>query len=264
MALIEVNNTQLNYLMDGPEQGPVIMFSNSLASDLGMWDNQVTEMVAAGYRVLRYDSRGHGQSKVPDGPYSIEMLCDDAVGLLDRLGLDKVCFCGLSKGGMVGQMMGVKYPERLSALVLSSTSAYLGPPENWDEKIETVRSNGMQAVAEATIERWFTRDGQEKMPEEVEKVRRMILNTPVEGYCGSCAAIRDMDQRRTISSITLPTLVMVGEHDQGTPVEEAEFIHQQIKSSQLKIIKAAAHMVNIEQAEVFNRMILEFFNSIQV
>lgn len=260
MALIDVNNTQIHYRLDGPEQGPVIMFSNSLASNLSMWDNQISELTAAGYRILRYDSRGHGQSAVPQGPYSIEMLCNDAVGLLDQLGLDKVFFCGLSKGGMVGQMFGVKYPERLTALMLSSTSAYVGFPESWNERIDQVQSRGMQSVVEATIDRWFTQSGQERMPKEVGKIRKMILDTPVEGFCASCAAIRDMDQRKSITAISLPTLIVVGEHDQGTPVEETEFIHRQINSSQLQIIPEAAHMVNIEQANVFTRVLLEFVN----
>jgi 3-oxoadipate enol-lactonase len=261
MSLLNVNGTQLYYQLDGPEQGPTVMLSNSLASNLHMWDEQVPQLLEAGFRVLRYDSRGHGHSAVPDGPYSMEMLARDAVGLLDGLGLNKVVFCGLSKGGMVGQMLGVLYPDRLSALVLCSTSAHMSPPDTWNERIKTVREKGMAAVAEATIDRWFTKAGQELIPEKVESVRQMILNTPVQGFCASCEAIRDMDQREAIASINLSTLVVVGEHDQGTPVSHAQLIHERIPSSQLRIIPDTAHMLNIEQADVFNNMLLEFIRS---
>jgi 3-oxoadipate enol-lactonase len=259
--MIDVNQTQLYYELRGPEHAPVVMFSNSLASNLHMWDEQMSSLVEAGFRVLRYDSRGHGQSAVPNGPYSIDMLALDAVGLLDGLGLEKVFFCGLSKGGMVGQKLGVDYPERISALILCSTAAYMGPAQAWDERIKAVQENGMQAVVDATINRWFTPAGQQRLPERVETVRRMVLHTPVQGFCASCEAIRDMDQRETIASITLPTLVMVGEQDPGTTVSHAEFIHKHIASSKLQIIPDAAHMINMEQANMFTGFLLDFLHS---
>jgi len=261
MPFADVNATKIHYQFDGPEQGPVIMLSNSLASNLSMWDDQVFTFVEAGFRVLRYDSRGHGQSAVPPGPYSIEMLAQDAVGLLDSLGLDKVLFCGLSKGGMVGQMLGVRHAERLICLALCSTSAHMGPPEIWDERIKAVQDQGMQAVADATIDRWFTHAGQKCIPEKVEAVRQMVLNTPVQGFCASCEAIRDMDQRQAISCITLPTFVLVGEFDPGTTVSHAQLIQGQIAGSKLEVIKDAAHMINIEQAEACTSMLLDFFKS---
>jgi 3-oxoadipate enol-lactonase len=258
MPLTEVNRTTINYRFDGPEEGPVVMLSNSLASDLTMWDTQIPALVEAGYRVLRYDSRGHGQSAVPEGPYSIELLADDAVGLMDALGLEKVQFCGLSKGGMVGQMLATQYGDRLHSLVLSSTSAYMSLREIWDERIKTVRKSGMKAVVDATIDRWFTKAGQDRLPSDVEKARRLILNTPVNGFCACCAAIRDMDQRDSIRSVSTRTLVVVGEHDPGTPVSAAELIHKRIASSELRIISDAAHFVNVEKASVFNDALLEF------
>ena len=258
MPFAEVNGTKLHYRFDGPEQGPVVMLSNSLASDLTMWKFQAPALVEAGYRVLRYDSRGHGHSAVPEGPYSIEMLTADAVSLMDGLGLDKVHFCGLSKGGMIGQMMGTQYGDRLISLTLSSTATYMAPKEIWDERIETVRKGGMAVVVDATIDRWFTKAGQTNLASSVEKVRRVILNTPVEGFCACCAAIRDMDQRETIRDVIAPTLVMVGEHDFGTPVSAAEHIHQKITSSSLMIIPDAAHFVHMEQSSIFNRALLKF------
>ena len=261
MPAVDVNRTTINYRFDGPEQGQVVMLSNSLASDLAMWDSQVPDLVKAGYRVLRYDSRGHGRSAVPHGPYTIEMLAGDAVGLLDALGLDKIHFCGLSKGGMVGQMLGIQNAGRLLSLVLSSTSAYIGPRKIWDEFIETVRNNGMSAVVDATIDRWFTKKGQARLSSDVEKFRRSILETPIDGFCACCAAIRDMDLRDSISSISNRTLVIVGEHDLGTPVSESELIHERIASSVLTVIPDAAHLVNVEKADVFNDKLIKFINN---
>ena len=234
------------------------MLSNSLATNLAMWDYQFPALVEAGYRMLRYDSRGHGRSAVPSGPYSMEMLAADAIGLLDSLNLEKVHFCGLSMGGMVGQMLGARYGNRLLSLTLSSTSSYISPRELWDERIGAVRKQGMDAVADATIERWFTKTGRERLSADVEKIRQAILSTPVDGYCACCAAIRDMDLRDTICSISNRTLIMVGEHDQGTPVSSAELIHRSISSSELEIIPRAAHFANVEQAHVFNGHLLEF------
>ncbi|MEJ2658833.1 MAG: 3-oxoadipate enol-lactonase [Desulfobacterales bacterium] len=261
MPFADVNKTTLHYRLDGPEQGPVVMLSNALAADLAMWEFQVPALVQAGYRVLRYDSRGHGYSAVIEGPYSIEMLAADAVGLMDALDLEKVHFCGLSKGGMVGQMLGTNYGDRLMSLTLSSTAAYMAPKQIWDERIETVRKHGMAIVADATIDRWFTKAGQNRLASAVERIRRTILNTPVEGFCACCAAIRDMDQRETIRSVSTRTLVMVGEHDSGTPVEAAEFIHQGITSSELKVISDAAHFAQMEQSKIFNAALLKFIKN---
>ena len=258
MPFAEVNGTKLHYRFDGPEQGPVVMLSNALASDLTMWEFQVPALVEAGYRILRYDSRGHGHSSVSEGPYSIELLTADAAGLMDALDLNKVHFCGLSMGGMIGQMLGTQYGDRLISLTLSSTAAFMAPKEIWDERIETVRKSGMAVVVDATIDRWFTKAGQRHLASSVEKVRRVILNTPVKGFCSCCAAIRDMDQRETIRTISTPTMVMVGEHDSGTPVSAAEYIHQGISSSALTIIHDAAHFVHMEQSSMFNHALLNF------
>lgn len=259
MPVADVNQTRLNYQLEGPKQGQVIMFCNSLASNLGMWDLQVRELLQAGYQVLRYDTRGHGSSAVPAAPYSLDMLCKDAVGLLDYLGLEKVYFCGLSLGGMLGQLLGINYPQRLQALLLSSTAAYLGPAQMWEERMQTARSQGMQPLVQPTIDRWFTQDGQQRLPKQVERFKNMIQNTPVEGFCGCCAAIRDMDLREAISTITIPAMLVAGELDQGTPVNEARFIQEKIPSAQLQVIPQTAHMLNVEQADKFNSILLEFF-----
>jgi 3-oxoadipate enol-lactonase len=264
MPLAHVNSTAIYYRLNGPEKGKVAMLSHSLAADITMWENQMPALIEAGYRVLRYDSRGQGSSAVPPGPYSIEVLAEDAVGLMDALGLEKVHFCGISMGGMVGQMLGARHPERLCSLTLSSTAAILSPREIWDERIEMVRGSGIESVVEATINRWFTKSGQDRMPNEIEKVRRVIMNTSVDGYCACCAAIRDMDLSASLNTISTQVLVLVGDQDSGTPVSASEFIHGRITSSELKIIPHAAHFVNVEQASAFNDALIEFITRIDV
>ncbi len=258
MPKADLSGIILNYRLDGPEQGPVIMFSNSLGSDLTMWDSQISAFVDAGYRLLRFDTRGHGKSSVPPGPYSIEAISEDAVGLMDILGLKQVHFCGLSMGGMIGQYLGAKHPERFISLALCSTTAHMPPRELWDERIQTARSKGMTALAGGTIDRWFTKSGQKNLPTLVEKIRNMILNTPVEGFCACCAAIQNMDLRDKVRTISVPTLIVAGEHDPSIPASGPGSIHELLPAAKRKVIPDAAHLVNAEQAEVFNRTLLEF------
>ena len=262
MPLIDSNRTQLFYRFDGPDRGPVLMLSNSLASSLEMWDLQIRNLVDAGFKVLRYDSRGHGQSAVPAGPYTMEMLTADALGLMDALRLDKVHFCGLSMGGMVGQMLGTHHAERLLSLMLCSTAAYMAPPEIWEERIAAVRQNGMAAIVDATIDRWFTREGQKRMTAQVDAVRRMIADTPVDGFCACSRAIQTMDQRESIRAISTRTMVIVGEHDLGTPVSAAELIRERIPMSSIEVFSDAAHFLNMERATDFNDTLIAFLNAV--
>jgi len=258
MPHLKTPATKIHYQFEGPLDGPVVMLAHSLGSDLSMWDPQVPELIAAGYRVLRYDQRGHGQSAVPPEPYTLEQLTADALDLLDGLGLHKIHFCGLSMGGMVGQLLGARHGGRLHSLMLCSTSAHMPPREVWDERIQTVRAQGMGVVIDATINRWFTQAGQARLPGEIQKIRCVLFNTPVEGFCACCAAIRDMDLREAIREIESPTLIMVGEHDPGTPVTTARFIHERILTSRLVVIADAAHLQNVEQADVFTQTMLGF------
>jgi 3-oxoadipate enol-lactonase len=262
MPQIRVNDTSIHYGWDGPEAGPVVMLSHSLASDRKMWDPQVKPLVESGYRVLRYDHRGHGRSQVAPGDYSIEILAGDAIGLMDGLEIGKVHFVGLSMGGMVGQLLGATHGDRLLSLTLSSTASYMPPIELWQERIAAVGEHGLGAVADGTIDRWFTKAGQTRLPEAVRQIHATILATPVDGFCACCAAIRDMDLRGALGAISAPTLITVGEHDQGTPVSAAQFIHENIANSQLTIVSDAAHMLNVEQAALFNRTLLGFLQSL--
>ena len=261
MPTANVNDTALHYRFDGPDEAPVILISNSLASNLSMWDHQIDTLLQLGFRVLRYDSRGHGQSGVTPGPYSIEMLTADAIGLLDALGIERASFMGCSKGGMVGQMAGTKHGDRFDRLVLCSTSAYMGGADVWAARIGAVTNGGMAAVVDATIDRWFTKPGQERIPTDVARVREMILATPPQGFIACAHAIAAMDQRESIRAIDRPTLVVVGAHDPGTPPSVAELIHDRIAGSKLVVLDESAHFCNVEQAGPFNAALEEFLGA---
>ena len=261
MPYANVNDTTLHYRFDGAEDGPVILVSNSLASNLGMWDPQIDTLLRLGFRVLRYDSRCHGRSGGTPGPYSIEMLTEDAVGLLDALGIERASFMGCSMGGMVGQMAGTKHGDRFDRLVLCATSAYMGGGDVWAARIDAVTNGGMAAVVDATLDRWFTRPGRERLPGEVARIREMILATPPEGFIACAHAIAGMDQRESIRAIDRPTLVIVGEHDPGTPPSAAELIHDRIAGSKLVVLKDCAHFCNVEQTGAFNAALEAFLGA---
>ena len=259
MPFVDAGGTRLFHRFDGSPQRPVLVLSNSLGSDVGMWDAQVPAF-AERFRVLRYDSRGHGQSAIPPGPYRIEDLGRDLLALLDALGLERVHFCGLSKGGMVGMWLAVNAPDRVERLVLCNTSAYLGPPELWNARIEAVRQSGMQAVVPQVLERWLTPEFRGRAPEVVEKVRRMLLATPPDGYAACATAIRDMDQRESISTIRAPALVVVGARDPSTPPVHGRQIAERIRGS--KVVELpAAHLSNVEAADQFTAAVLEFVSA---
>ena len=261
MAQAKLEHTTLEYRMDGPQQGPVMLLSNSLAADLSMWQPQMAPLMDAGFRVLRYDSRGHGASAVPPGPYSMEMLAGDALALLDLLDVERASVMGCSMGGMVAQMLAARHPQRVERLVLTATACYMPQPAVWDERIAAVRAGGMPSVAGGTIDRWFTASGQAGMAGDVAAVKAIVAATSAEGFCACAAAIRDMDQRESIQSITAPTLVIVGELDPGTPVSAAQTIHERIAGSELVVIPQAAHFVHMECADEFNAAVMGFLQA---
>ncbi|WP_421839511.1 3-oxoadipate enol-lactonase [Novosphingobium sp.] len=244
------------WTLEGPEDGPVLLLSNSLGTSSAMWQPQLPAF-AARYRVLRYDTRGHGQSAVSLGDYGLDRLGRDVVDLLDALGLDQVDFCGLSLGGMTGQWLGVFAPDRVRRLVLANTSAFMGPPTGWQDRMNRVRREGMAAIADAVIARWFT-PAFASTPATAE-VLETLLKTDPAGYAGCCAAIRDMDLRRIVSLIDRPTLVISGVQDPATPPEHAEFLHQAITGSTL-VSFDASHLSNIEQPAAFAEAVLEFLD----
>lgn len=259
---IAVNDTQINYEMTGRPDGKVVMLSHSLATSLELWTPQMAALEPH-YRVVRYDTRGHGDSDVPPGPYSLEQMADDAAGLMDALGIGAVHFVGISMGGMIGQILALRHPERLRSLVLSDTTATIPADAQpaWKERIEAVRRKGMQAVVTATLERWFTEAYREAMPPEVKRIRDLILSTPPEGFIACSEAIRRLDCLERLSEVDTPALILVGEQDPGTPVSDSEAIHGRIRDSKLKVIPSAAHLCNVEQADVFNDLLLRFLQS---
>jgi 3-oxoadipate enol-lactonase len=256
---IPVNGINVNYTLDGPATGPVVMLSNSLASNLTMWDPQMPVLTSR-YRVLRYDTRGHGGTEAPAGPYTLETLAEDARGLLHALGIPRVHFVGLSMGGMIGQLLGLEAPELLQSLVLCDTMSRV-PPEAkplWEERIHTASTQGMAPLVEPTVARWFTAPFRAQHPEVVDQVRTMIRSTLPEGYTGCCHAIAGLNLTERLQAITVPALIIVGEDDPGTPVAASRTIQEQIPGSALVILPAAAHLSNLEQPEAFTQALTQF------
>jgi 3-oxoadipate enol-lactonase len=251
MPAIEANGIKINYQIDGADNAPVLMFSNSLGTNLRMWDKQVPAL-SKRFRVVRYDTRGHGKTDAPTHPYTVFMLGHDALALMDALELSKVRFCGLSMGGMIGMWLARNAPSRIEQLVLSNTAAKFGLTEIWNQRIATVRASGMKTITDAVIERWFTKEFRESSPKEIDPIVEMLHTTKAEGYAGNCAAIRDVDQRWQIGDIRVPTLVIGGKRDPATPYEAAELIAKRIPGSKLVGLDAA-HLSNIEQPEAFTK-----------
>ena len=258
MPHVTIEGCRLQYRLEGPAKAQVLLLSNSLGTDMGLWEAQVAAFTAR-FRVLRYDSRGHGGSDAPPGPYTIDRLGRDALGLLDALGIDRAHVCGVSKGGMVGMWLGRQAVDRVRRLVLCNTSARMEPASAWDDRIRAVQAGGMAAVVDAVLARWFTPAFRESRPDAVEPVRRMLLATPPEGYAACCAAIRDMDQRETIRGIRAPALVVVGEHDPATPPAHGRLIADRIAGARL-VSLPAAHLSNVEAAPAFNEAVLDFLS----
>jgi 3-oxoadipate enol-lactonase len=257
MPFVDVGELRTHYELTGDKE-PVLVLSNSLGTDLSMWDPQLAELQRR-FRILRYDTRGQGQSSVTPGDYTIEQLGRDALALLDSLRLDRVHFCGLSMGGMIGMWLAIHAPSRLHRLVLSNTAARIGTKEMWNARIATVRKDGMKFVAAAVIERWFTPEFRASSAEKVARARQMLEDSPPEGYAASCAAIRDMDQREAVAQIDVPTLVIYGGSDPVMPAAEAHFLTEQIRGS-VEVELAAAHLSNVEQAEAFTEAVSEFLS----
>ena len=256
---ITANGISMHYTLNGPASAPVVTLSHSLATHLGMWEPQVAAL-AARYRVLRYDTRGHGRTDAPGGPYSLDQLAEDAVALLRALGIERTHFVGLSMGGMIGQVVALKHSEMLRSLVLCDTSSRvpLEARPMWEERIRTTEQQGMEPHVEPTIGRWFTAPFAATHPEIVEPVRTMIHQTEPQGYVGCCHAIKALDLTDGLSAISVPTLIVVGEDDPGTPVAASRTIHERITGSDLVVLKFASHLSNVEQPEAFTKALLDF------
>jgi 3-oxoadipate enol-lactonase len=238
----------LNYRVDGPPDGPVLVLSHALGLSLAMWDPQLERLTQV-FRVVRYDHRGHGGSPAPAGPYRIEDLGRDLIHLLDRLELNRVSFCGLSLGGMVGMWIASNVPERIDRLVLCCTAARMLRPDDFAARARTVREHGVEPIADSLIGRWFTPAFPASHPETVARIRAILLSTPREGYAGGCEAIAQMDLRDDLPRITARTLLIAAEHDRSTPPELSRQIAQRIPGAEVVVIPDAAHIANVEQPE---------------
>jgi 3-oxoadipate enol-lactonase len=261
---INANGINIHYKIEGPEEAPVVTLSHSLATNMSMWDPQM-EALTSQYRVLRYDMRGHGGTDAPEGPYTFDQLARDVVGLLGNLGIKKTHFLGLSIGGMIGQVIAVKYPELLHGLILCDTSSRIPDDAKplWAERIGAVRAEGMEAQVEPTMARWFTAPFLEARSAVLDPVREMIRKTNPAGYIGCGHAIQSLDLLDQIPGITAPTLIIAGEDDLGTPVSAARAIHERIKDSELVILKSASHLSNMEQPEAFNEAVSAFLEKLE-
>ena len=258
----KVNDIDVYYELHGKEGAPWLTLSHSLACSVRMWDEQIASFKDR-YRILAYDTRGHGNSGAPAGDYTLEQLADDLKGLLDHLKIAKTHYCGLSMGGMIGQTFALKYPGILQTLVLADTSSRI-PPEVgpvWEERIKVAQTQGMQALVQPTLERWFTAPYRSAHPETMQRIGKLIADTPVPGYVGCCRAIPRLNLTDRLKEITVPIQIIVGADDQGTPVAMSQAIHDNAPGSRLDILPSAAHLSNIEQPQAFDRALAAFLPS---
>jgi 3-oxoadipate enol-lactonase len=256
MPFASAAGVRMRYEIAGPERAPVVVLSHSLGADLAMWEPQARAL-ARRFRVLRYDSRGHGASAVPAAPYRLEAVARDVLALLDVLGLGRVHFCGLSMGGLVGIWLGARAADRVERLVLCSTAAKIGTDESWNARIESVADGGMGAVSQAIVERWFTPGFRQRAPEVVARTKAQLDRTSPEGYARTCAAIRDADCRGDLAAVVAPTLVVSGREDVATPPAEGQAIARAIRGARYVELQAS-HLSNLEAEADFTAALSGF------
>jgi 3-oxoadipate enol-lactonase len=256
------NGIETYYELHGKEGLPWLVLSHSLACSVRMWDEQIAAFRDR-YRILAYDTRGHGGSDAPAGAYTLELLADDLKALLDHLRIARAHYCGLSMGGMIGQTYALKYPATFATLTLADTTSRI-PAEAlpvWQERIRTAESQGMQPLVEPTLARWFTEPYRKAQPQTMRRIGDLIGSTPVAGYAGCCHAIPKINLTSRLKEIRSPILIIVGEDDPGTPVAVSKEIHENAPGSKLVVLPRAAHLSNIEQSGGFNRALDEFLKT---
>lgn len=247
----------VHQVIEGPDDGEVVVLSNSLGSSLAMWEPQVKPLVDHGFRVVRYDTRGHGASRVPRGPYTLDELAGDVVALLDLLEVPAAHFVGLSLGGMTGMWLGIYAPDRLRSLTLCCTSARPGDPQMWLDRAAKVRAEGMDEVADAGVTRWFTQAWRDANPGTTARMRDMTANTRAEGYASCCEILADVDLVDELSGLWVPTLVLSGADDPALPPEHGRLIAERVPSARFEVVGHAAHLGSFEQPERFNELIIK-------
>jgi len=259
---IRTNDIETHYVVDG--EGPWLTMSHSLACNLSMWDEQA-KLLSAKFKVLRYDTRGHGGSSAPAGPYTLEQLADDAKALFDALGIQHTHWVGLSMGGMIGETFALKHPGFFQSMVLADTTSRRPPnaEQMWRERVMIAQAQGMEGVRESTLARWFTEPFRQSRLDVMERIGRDIVQTPVAGFAGCCDAIARVDLLDRLKEIDCPALVIVGDQDHGTPPEMARQIHANLRGSQLTVLASAAHLSNIEQPAAFNEALTAFLGRVR-
>lgn len=263
MDFIEIDDVRdgvrLHYRTDGDPSLPCLVLSNSLGTDLRMWDPQVA-VLAQHYHVLRYDSRGHGRSERGAQPVTLERLGRDVCGLLAALNIPRAHFCGISMGGLTGQWLALHAPQRFASITLANTAARIGSAEAWRTRANLVRREGMGAVADGAAARWFTQDFIASQPGTVSTMIARLRETDPAGYADCCDALADADLRSDISAITLPLLIIAGEQDPVTTIADGMQLARQVNGAQLTSLPAS-HLSNIESPAAFTQLLLNFLNA---
>jgi 3-oxoadipate enol-lactonase len=254
--MIDADGCLLNVSVEGRDGGPTLMLSNSLGTTMQMWEPQMAALTPF-FRVIRYDRRGHGKSGVPAAPYSMERFGRDVLAILDDLNIEKVHWCGLSMGGMVGQWLGANAPQRFGRMILANTTCYFPDPAPWQIRIKAVKDGGMASLADAVMAVWLTADFREREPQITANLKAMLAASPAQGYIACCETLSTLDQRALLPKIKSPTLVIAGRHDMATPIAAGEFIRSQIPGASLTILDAA-HISNIEQPHAFTDAVIGF------
>lgn len=261
---VRANGIDIACEAEGPEDAPLVIFNHSLATSRAMWRHQVAAF-APRYRIVTFDMRGHGETAAPDFPYSLEMLADDVVGVLDCLGVERpAIFVGISVGGMIGQTLGLRHPKRFRALVLCSTTSRI-PLEGraaWESRIEAIKRDGVEGQVQPTLERWLSAAFRARQPDETRWVADMIRGTPAAGMISCGHAIKMLDYTDQLNRISLPTLIIAGERDPGTPVAASQAIHERIAGSKLAVIPDCLHQTPIEAPDAFNRILGQFLDGL--
>lgn len=263
MAFLKLGATVHHYEVVGPKDKPALVFSNSLGSDLRIWDGVVARL-AEHFRIVLYDKRGHGLTDGPPPPYSANDLSQDVIELLDAEGINEAAVCGISVGGLIAQCLALTYPQRVRALVLCDTGARIGTVDSWEQRIAAVRAGGLQSLETGTMERWFSRTFRERCAAAVRGYANMLLRTSVDGYIGTCCALRDGDFTEQLNRIRQPTLVLCGEDDMATPPELGQQLGRLIPHARFSLIERAAHLPCIEQPQSLADKMLQFFREVRI
>ena len=252
-----------HYVIEGSQDKPVLVFANSLGSDLRIWDGVVAHL-AGDFRIIRYDKRGHGLSDIPTPPYSLNDFVLDLVGLFDTLEIKQATVVGLSVGGVIAQGLAISYPDRVRALVLCDTGMRIGSFASWEERIATVKESGLSKLVGPSMERWFTAAFRENRSVEMQGYANMLLRIPQAGYLGACYALRDADLVQAASKINKPTLVLCGDQDIATPPDLGRELTRAIPGANFSLIIDAGHLTCIEQPEAMAHQMMEFFRQVNI